>query len=257
MGRKMIIAGNWKMNNTIEESLKLVGAIKEKSGDIFKVEVIVAPPFTTIKQVFDTLGQTSIQVAGQNVFWEESGEFTGEVSGKMLKEAGCKWAIVGHSERRQYFGETDETVGKRLKAALISGLKVIMCVGETLEQREAQKTFDVLDRQVAGGLKGVEKSGLSRIALAYEPVWAIGTGKTATSDQADEAHAHIRRKLAALYDEEAAQAMRILYGGSVKPDNAKELLSRENVDGALVGGASLKARDFTAIISAGIEALEE
>lgn len=257
MGRKMIIAGNWKMNTTVEESLKLVGAIKKENGDTFKVEVIVAPPFTAIKHVFDAVGQTSIQVAGQNVFWEESGAFTGEVSAKMLKDAGCKWAIVGHSERRQYFGETDETVCKRLKAALISGLKVIMCVGETLEQREAQKTFDVLDTQVAGGLKGVEKSELSKIAVAYEPVWAIGTGKTATSDQADEAHAQIRRKLAALYDDEAAQAMRILYGGSVKPDNAKELLSRQNVDGALVGGASLKAGDFAAIISAGIDTLTE
>jgi len=255
MRRKPIIAGNWKMNNTIEESVKLVGAIKKESIDTYKVEVIVAPPFIAIKQVFDALGQTSIQVAGQSLFWEDSGAFTGEVSANMLKEAGCKWVIIGHSERRQYFGETDETVGKRLEAALTVGLKAIVCVGETLEEREAGRAFDVLDTQVAGGLKEVEKNGLSRIAIAYEPVWAIGTGKTATSDQADEAHARIRGKLEALYDKEAAQAMRILYGGSVKPGNARELLSRSNVDGALVGGASLKAGDFTAIIGVGIDLL--
>ncbi|VAX15109.1 Triosephosphate isomerase [hydrothermal vent metagenome] len=257
MGRKPIIAGNWKMNNTIEESLQLAGALKKQGVDAYKVEVIVAPPFTSIKQVFDELEETSIQVAGQNLFWEDSGAFTGEVSARMLKQAGCKWVIIGHSERRQYFGETDVTVGKRLKAALTAGLKAIMCVGETLEEREARRAFDVLDTQVAGGLEGVEKSGLSKIAIAYEPVWAIGTGKTATSDQADEAHARIRGKLEALYGKEEAQAMRILYGGSVKPDNAKELLSRSNVDGALVGGASLKAGDFTAIISAGIGAVAQ
>lgn len=258
MTRKPLIAGNWKMHNTIGQTLDLLESLKKKKCDTHKVEVVVAPPFTAIKAAYDALSDTSIQVAGQDVFWEEQGAFTGEVSPIMLKEAGCKWVIVGHSERRQYFGETDETVNKRLKAATAHGLKVIVCVGETLEQRESGQTFEVLEKQVKGAMSGVEAKALvvGTVVIAYEPVWAIGTGKTASSDQADEAHGRIRGALDELYGKKAAQAARILYGGSVKPDNAGELLSRENVDGALVGGASLKASDFAGIIMAGVAAAE-
>lgn len=250
MTRKIMIAGNWKMNNTVEQSLSLINELKEKVKETHKVDIVVAPPFTAIKTLYDALDQSSVQVAGQDVFWEESGAYTGQISPMMLKEAGCKWVIIGHSERRQYFGETDETVNRKVKAALTSGgLKAIICVGETDEEREAGKTFDILDWQVAGALAGLTASDLDKVVLAYEPVWAIGTGKTATPAQADEAHAHIRGKVKSLYDEKTSEKMRILYGGSMKPANAKELIACENIDGGLIGGASLKASDFFAIIS--------
>ncbi|MBI4829581.1 MAG: triose-phosphate isomerase [Nitrospinae bacterium] len=253
MSRKLVIAGNWKMNNTIDQTRELIHAIKKRGCLTHKVDIVVAPPFTALRAAAKAAGDTSIQVAAQNVFWEESGAYTGEVSPIMIKEAGAKWVIVGHSERRQYFGETDETVNRRLKAALAVDLKVIVCVGEMLEEREAGQTFAVLDRQTTGAFTGVGAADLEQVVIAYEPVWAIGTGKTATADQADEAHAHIRARVAALYTPEAAAAMRILYGGSVKPPNAKELIGREHVDGALIGGASLKAADFCAVITAGLE----
>ncbi len=256
MTRKLLIAGNWKMNNTIEESVELVTGIIGHEHEEHKVDIVVAPPYIAIAPVCRALADSFLQVSAQNVYWEQSGAYTGEVSAGMIKEAGCKWVIVGHSERRQLFGETDETVNKRTIAALSAGLKVIVCVGETLEQREANETFDVLDRQVEGALKDVSKKDCSNLVIAYEPVWAIGTGKTATSDQADEAHARIRGKVKLLYTETIANATRILYGGSVKPGNAEELLGREHVDGALVGGASLKADDFNAIINAGMLALD-
>lgn len=254
MARRFFVAGNWKMNNTIEQSVSLVKALNKDLRDMHKVDIMVAPPFTAIKPVYDALSNSSIQVGGQNVFWEESGAYTGEVSPIMLKEAGCKWVIVGHSERRQYFGETDETVNRRMKAALATSLKVIACVGETLAERENGVTFDVLDRQVTGALAGLTKEDMEKVVMAYEPVWAIGTGRNATPEQADEAHARIRGKIEALYGQKTSDAVRILYGGSVKASNALELFRRENVDGGLIGGASLKAPEFAAIIRSAAEA---
>jgi len=253
MSRRLMVAGNWKMNNNIEQALKLAETVKRECGGVHKVDVVLAPPFTAIKSVFDAVSDSSIQVAGQNVFWEDSGAFTGEVSAPMLKEAGCRLVIIGHSERRQFFGETDETVNKKIKASLKNGLKAIVCVGETLDEREKGLAFAVLDRQVEGAFSGIAETELEKIVIAYEPVWAIGTGKTATGQQADEAHAHIRKKVEALYGPQAAGAMRILYGGSVKPSNAKELFGMANIDGGLIGGASLKAADFAPIIHAAVE----
>jgi triosephosphate isomerase len=254
MARRFFVAGNWKMNNTIEQSVSLVTSLQKDMRDIHKVDIMVAPPFTAIKSVYDALSSSSIQVGAQDAFWEESGAYTGEVSPMMLKDAGCKWVIIGHSERRQSFGETDETVNRKIKAALAAGLKAIACVGETLEEREAGKAFDVLDRQVAGALAGLNKGDMDKIVIAYEPVWAIGTGRTASPEQADEAHAKIRAKVSELYGKKASEAMRILYGGSMKPANALELLRCENVDGGLIGGASLKTAEFSAIIRAAVDA---
>jgi triosephosphate isomerase len=254
MTRRFFVAGNWKMNNTIEQSVSLVKSLQKDLRDIHKVDIMVAPPFTAIKSVYDALSSSSIQVGAQDVFWEESGAYTGEVSPMMLKDAGCKWALVGHSERRHSFGETDETVNRKMKSALAAGLKVIACVGETLEEREAGKEFDVLDQQVAGALAGLSKEDMDKVVIAYEPVWAIGTGRNATPQQADEAHAKIRAKVGGLYGKKAPLTLRILYGGSMKPANALELLKCENVDGGLIGGASLKTAEFAAIIRAAVEA---
>ncbi len=241
------------MFNTVGQALDLVNALKEKIRDVHKVEIVIAPPFTAIKSIYDSLGDVSVQLAGQDVFWEESGAYTGQISPMMLKEAGCKWVIVGHSERRQLFGETDETVNKKIKAAiLIGGLKPIMCVGETLEERESGSTWDVLDRQIEQGLTGLTADQMEKIVMAYEPVWAIGTGKTAAPEQAEEAHGKIRERIAVLFDDTIAQKTRILYGGSVKPGNAGELFRQTNIDGGLIGGASLKSADFVGIISAGV-----
>ncbi len=252
--RKLMVAGNWKLNMTIGDALLLAGEVARVSGDNHKVDMVLAPPFTAIKPVSDSLDNSLVKVAGQNVFWEESGAFTGEISPGMLKDAGARWVIIGHSERRQYFGETDERVNKKIKAALHAGLKVIACVGETLEEREAGKTFDVLDIQVEGALKGINAHELEKLVIAYEPVWAIGTGKSATPVEADDAHKYIREKVSRLYDAEKGGAMRVLYGGSVKPGNALELFQMENIDGGLIGGASLKGDDFNAIIDAGTKA---
>ncbi|MBF0290921.1 MAG: triose-phosphate isomerase [Nitrospinae bacterium] len=254
MARRFFVAGNWKMNNTIEQSVNLVNSLQKEMRDMHKVDIMVAPPFTAIKSVYDALSSSSIQVGAQDVFWEESGAYTGEVSPMMLKDAGCKWAIIGHSERRQYFGETDDTVNRKMKAALAAGLKAIVCVGETLEERDAGKAFDVLDRQVAGALAGLGKEDMDKIVIAYEPVWAIGTGRNATPQQADEAHAKIRARVGELFGSKTPETMRVLYGGSMKPANALELLKCENVDGGLIGGASLKTAEFAAIIRAAIEA---
>lgn len=254
MTRRFFVAGNWKMNNTIEQSVSLVNSLQKETRDIHKVDIMVAPPFTAIKSVYDALSNSSIQVGAQDVFWEESGAYTGEVSPMMLKDAGCKWVIIGHSERRQSFGETDDTVNRKIKAALAAGLKVIACVGETLGEREAGKAFDVLDRQVTGALAGLGKEDMDKAVIAYEPVWAIGTGRNATPQQADEAHLKIRDKVSALFGQKASEALRIVYGGSMKPANALELLKRENVDGGLIGGASLKTAEFAAIIRAAVEA---
>jgi triosephosphate isomerase (TIM) len=251
MTRRPIVAGNWKMNKTVGEALDLVRELRPLVANVRgKVEVVVAPPFTALHAVHRALEDSNIGLAGQNCHWEAAGAFTGEVSAPMLKEVGCRHVIVGHSERRQYFGETDETVNRRAHAAIKVGLVPIICIGETLQEREANDTFRVVARQLRGALARLTDHDLAHSVLAYEPVWAIGTGKNATAEQAQEVHGFIREQLVELYGRPAADATRIQYGGSVKPDNAAELLGRPDVDGALVGGASLKAADFAAIVSA-------
>ncbi len=248
MARTKFVCGNWKMHKTVAESVALVKELAAGMGEAAgRVQVAVAPPFTALHAVGQALRGTAVEVSGQDVFWELQGAFTGEVSAPMLVEAGCRHGIVGHSERRQFFGETDETVRKKTAALLQAGLAPIVCVGETLAEREAGRTMAVVDRQVRQGLAGLSAEQLGKITVAYEPVWAIGTGKTATTAQAQEVHAAIRKVLRELGGA-VADAMRIQYGGSVKPDNARELMSQPDVDGALVGGASLKAPDFLAIV---------
>ncbi len=251
MARRILIAGNWKMNKTSREGAALVGEILAglPSGNL--PEIVVCPPYLTIPAVVDAARGSAVEVGAENVHWAESGAFTGEVSTAMLLDAGVTHVLVGHSERRQYFGETDETVNSRVKAALAAGLVVIACVGETLAEREAGETAAVIDRQVRKALEGVEST--EKVVIAYEPVWAIGTGKTATPDMAQEVHAQIRAILRDLYGD-AADGVRILYGGSMKPANAPELLAKPDIDGGLIGGASLKAPDFLALVKAGAEA---
>jgi len=246
--RKPVIAGNWKMNKTIKEAIELVNNLKRELVDIQGAEVIVCPAYTALSDISDLLVDSNISLGAQNVYWEASGAFTGEVSPAMLKNAGCKYVIIGHSERRKYFNESDETVNKRIKAAQGPGLIPIFCVGETLEEREAGKTIDVVKRQLAGGLEGLEKDALLNLIIAYEPVWAIGTGKTATSRQAQEVHSFIRSWLVENCSEEVTESLRILYGGSVKPANIKELMQQDDIDGALVGGASLDSSSFVEIV---------
>lgn len=248
--RKTIIAGNWKMYKTISEAIELANGLKRAFYDFDPqaLDIVICPPFTALSEVAGVITDSPIQLGAQDTFWEEEGAYTGEVSPLMLKDAGAKFVIIGHSERRQYFGEINETVNKKVKAALKYGLKPVMCIGETLKEREAGKTFDILKDHVQNGLLGIEEKDALSITLAYEPVWAIGTGKTATAEQAQEAHHYIRGLLAKLYNDESAQAIRIEYGGSVKPENTVELISQPDVDGALVGGASLKIDSFSQII---------
>lgn len=249
--RKVIIAGNWKMHKTGPETSGFVQALASRLGIGFDAcEVVVAPPFTAISAAVQAADGTSIRVAAQNLHWEERGAFTGEVSANMIKDAGCSHVIVGHSERRQYFGETDETVNKKILSALNRGLVPIFCLGETLEEREAGKTFELISIQLRSGLLNVAPEDPKRIVLAYEPVWAIGTGVTATPDQAQEVHAYLREELAGVLSVDIADRVRILYGGSVKPSNARALVGCEDIDGALVGGASLEVADFFGIIEA-------
>jgi triosephosphate isomerase len=248
MKRKPFIAGNWKMNKTVLESIDLVKQLKTDLSRVEGVEVAVAPPFTALYAVRKELEGSPIQLAAQNLFWEEKGAFTGEIAPIMLKEVGCHYVILGHSERRQFFGETDETVNRKTRATLKQGLKVIFCIGETLKEREEGKTFAVIERQVTGGLKDISKEEMRSVVVAYEPVWAIGTGKTASPEQAEEVHRFIRKKLEELYSREIAEGVRIQYGGSVTPENVKGLMGQENIDGALVGGASLKSETFSKIV---------
>ena len=236
------------MNKTVEEALFLVRELKGSLKEVKEVEVAVAPPFTALYPISQELKGSSIHLASQNLFWEEKGAFTGEISAGMLKECGCHYAIIGHSERRQYFSETDDTVNRRIKAAFNHGLKVIFCIGETLQEREGKKTFSVVERQLEGGFKGIGEKEMEQIVLAYEPVWAIGTGKTATPEQAEEVHRFIRQKLERLYSKRVSESVRIQYGGSVTPENIKGLMDQEDIDGALVGGASLKAESFARIV---------
>jgi len=247
MGRMPFIAGNWKMNKTVGEALDLVRQLKASLSNIEGLEVAVAPPFTSLHPVSQELRGSFIKLAAQNVFYEEKGAFTGEVSPLMLKEIGCKYVIIGHSERRHFFGESDETVNRKIKATLKQALKPILCVGETLKEREEGKTFSVIERQIEGALRDNEE-GLEGIVIAYEPVWAIGTGKTATPDQAEEVHRFIRKHLERLFSRELAENIRIQYGGSVTPENIKGLMEKENIDGALVGGASLNSDTFSRIV---------
>jgi len=248
MARKKIIAGNWKMYKTVAEGKALVAELKLKLQGITDVEIVVCPPFTTLSVAVQELHGTNIQVGSQNVHWEFQGAFTGEISAPMLREMAVTHAIIGHSERRQYFGETDETVNKRLKAALGGGLIPIVCVGETLAERDGGKMETVVEYQIHAGLAGLTPEQMAATVIAYEPVWAIGTGRTATPAQAQEVHAFIRKLLAQRFGGVAA-AVRLLYGGSVKPENARQLMSEADIDGALVGGASLKAADFAAIVA--------
>ena len=248
MGRLPFMAGNWKMNKTTGEAIDLVRGLKAAISGVKGVEVAVAPPFTALYAVCKELEGSSIRLAAQNLYWEEKGAFTGEVSPPMLKEVGCHYVIIGHSERRQFFGETDETVNRRIKAALAQGLKVIFCIGEILKEREGGKTFSVIERQVEDGLKNLSDKEMKNIVIAYEPVWAIGTGKTATPGQAEEVHRFIRGKIEKLFSREVSEEIRIQYGGSVTPENIKGLMEQANIDGALVGGASLKAESFSKIV---------
>lgn len=243
--RKLLIAGNWKMNKSPSEAKKLSEDLKSqvKAGN---AEVAVCPPYLSIPAVTEILSGSGIAVGGQDLHWEDDGAFTGKISASMLKDIGCEYVIIGHSEQRQYFHETDETVNKKTAKAVSAGLKPIICIGETLEERESGKTMDVVDTQLKGGLAGLTLD--SSAVIAYEPVWAIGTGKTATPEQAQEVHAHIRNRLKELTG--AADEIRILYGGSMKPDNAEELLAKPDIDGGLIGGASLKADAFQGIIAA-------
>jgi triosephosphate isomerase len=245
--RRPLIAGNWKMHKTIEEAVETVQNLVEHTARS-DVEIMVAPPFTALAPVAETLKNTGIALGAQNIFWKDEGAYTGEISGPMLISAGCRYVIIGHSERRQYFGETDETVNKRLHAALRHGLIPVVCVGETEDERDAEKTFSVLDKQVGDGLKDFVADDLEHLVLAYEPVWAIGTGKTATREQAQEAHAFLRSLIGKNFSKGLAESLRILYGGSVKPGNAAELMAMPNLDGALVGGASLEAKTFSEIV---------
>ena len=247
--RKYIIAGNWKMNQNQTEAKALIAQLKPLV-DKAKCEVICCVPYTSIAAACEAASGSNIKIGAQNCHWAASGAFTGEISADMLKEMGVGYVVIGHSERRQYFGETDQTVNARTRAALDAGLKVILCVGELLEQREAGITQEICSLQTKIALAGISREELSRVIIAYEPVWAIGTGKTATSAQADEACGCIRDVIAKLYDKSAADAIVIQYGGSMNAGNAAELLAMPNVDGGLIGGASLKAEDFAVIVGA-------
>jgi len=247
--RKIIIAGNWKMNLKEKETVELLTSLKTALIDVVAVDVVVCPVSLNLSVAHDVVLDTNIGLGAQNLYWEDSGAFTGEISAPMLKDIGAQYVIIGHSERRQYFGETNETVNKKIKAALKHELSPIVCVGEVLEEREGGKTFEVIQKQCEGSLAGLTSEEMGKIILAYEPVWAIGTGKTATPEQAQEVHKFIRGLLVKMHNEELASAVRIQYGGSVKPDNTTELMSQPDIDGALVGGASLKSEPFVAIVN--------
>jgi len=248
--RKPIIAGNWKMNMTVAGALELIAGLKQALPEPGAAEVVICPTFTALDAAGKAVKGTHIDLGAQNMHWEASGAYTGEIAVDMLKELGCNYVILGHSERRQYFGETDEGVNKKAKAALAAGLHPIICVGETLEQREAGETERIVSEQVRGSLADLGQDGWVSTIIAYEPVWAIGTGLTASPEQAQAVHAFIREILTDMADESVAEAVRIQYGGSMKPGNAAELLGQQDIDGGLIGGAALKADSFAAIIQA-------
>ena len=248
MSRKPIIVGNWKLNKTVAEAVELATAIKNVLGGLGHVDAGVAPTFAALSEVAKRIEGSRLILAAQDCYHEDSGAFTGELSPPLLKDVGCTHVIIGHSERRQYFGETDESVNRKVHAALRHGMIPIMCIGEQLSEREAGRTFEVVERQLVGGLRDVPANQTRGIVIAYEPVWAIGTGKVATTAQAQEVHGFLRQKLGELYDSAVAEVVRIQYGGSVKPDNVSGLMAQPDIDGALVGGASLKADSFVAIL---------
>jgi triosephosphate isomerase len=246
--RKKFIAGNWKLNKNVAEALAFAKDLKARVAGVSNVQMAIAPVFTALYAVAQELKGSNIEVAAQDCYWEAEGAFTGEVSVPLLKEAGATQVIIAHSERRQFFGETNETANKKVKATLAGGLGAILCVGETLAEREGDKTFAVVENHVQGGLVGLSPEAMKNVVIAYEPVWAIGTGKTASPAQAQEVHAFIRGLLVKLFNAEVAAATRIQYGGSVKPDNVAELMGMPDIDGALVGGASLKADSFEKLV---------
>ena len=248
MARTPIIAGNWKMYKTVKESVGFVKQLQETLKDVKTCEILVCPTALSVTEVVDALRFSNIQVGCQDAHWENEGAYTGNISPAMFKEAGVRYIILGHSERRQYDNDTDKRINAKLKNVLRNGLKAIVCVGETLAEREAAKTEKVVEAQVNGCFEGIGLADLASIVIAYEPVWAIGTGKTATPEQANEVHAFIRKLIAQKYNQEAAEKIRIQYGGSVKPENIKQLMAQPDIDGALVGGASLKVDSFTAIV---------
>ena len=247
--RTPFVCANWKMHKTVDETVKYVKELRGLVKDLSGVEVVVAPPFTCIHAAAEAARSSNVILAAQDLHWEREGAFTGEVSGPMIREAGAEFVIVGHSERRTLFGETDAIVNRKLAAAFAAGLCPIACIGETLDQRERQETFDVLDRQIKVGFDGLTGEQLKQIVIAYEPVWAIGTGRNATPAQAAEAHGHIRTRLRQWFGPDAAELCHVIYGGSVKPDNIRDLAAQPDVDGALVGGASLDVRQFLAILN--------
>jgi triosephosphate isomerase len=242
------MAGNWKMYKTVPEAVELVNGLAKNLADVKDREALVCVPFTDLQAVAQALKNSNIAYGAQNMHWENKGAFTGEISPAMLKDAGCKYVIVGHSERRQYFRETDEIVNKKMKSAFSAGIVPIVCIGETLQEREKNITFQVIEKQVKNGLEGLTPDQAKTVVIAYEPVWAIGTGKTATPQQAEEVHSSIRKLYGQLYGVDAAEAVRILYGGSMKPDNVSELMKQPDIDGGLVGGASLEVESFTKIV---------
>jgi triosephosphate isomerase len=247
--RHPFIAGNWKMFKTVHDTVVYVKEFRSLVKDIEDVEIVIAPPFTAVHAAAEAARNSNIGVAAQNLHWERDGAFTGEVSGPIVKEAGADYVIIGHSERRTLFGETDQSVNRKIGAAIAAGLVPIVCIGETLAEREAGETLSVLDRQIKAGFDGITGEQVGALVIAYEPVWAIGTGRTATAAQAQEAHAHIRQRLRQWFGAPAADECHVIYGGSVKPDNTKDLISQPDVDGALVGGASLDIKSFFEIVS--------
>ena len=249
MSRKLIIAGNWKMNHTGAATRTAIRQLAEKTAAIETIDIVICPPFTSLATAVSETSDTSIAVGAQNVHWEKSGAYTGEVSAEMLTEIPVRYVIVGHSERRQYFAETDETVNKRLRAALGAGLLPIVCVGETLEERQAGNTDAVVSKQIAGSLANLTATDIESVVIAYEPVWAIGTGVTATPEQAQEVHGQIRQILRDRFDAATGESIRIQYGGSAKVNNVAELMSKPDIDGALVGGASLEPDDFSQLLA--------
>ena len=246
--RKPLVAGNWKLNKSIKEAVQLVTLLKRQVHETAQVDVVVCPVFTALSDVAEVLMDSPIKLGAQDLFWEEKGAFTGEVSASLIKDAGASYVIIGHSERRQFFHETDETVNKKTKAALKAGLTPIVCVGELLAERESGKTFQVIEKQLKGSLAGLSKDEIARVIIAYEPVWAIGTGKVASPEQAQEVHTFVRREVSGVFGQDIAQNIRILYGGSVKADNISQLMTQPDIDGSLVGGASLEADAFAAIV---------
>lgn len=255
--KKPFIAGNWKMYKTIPEAVDLAKAIRVQFGLLTDAEVVVIPPFTALTEVRKAIEASSVRLGAQNLFWEKEGAFTGEVSAAMLKSAGCDYVVIGHSERRQYFAETNETVNKKIKSALVHGLIPIVCIGECLEERQKGKIIEKVNTQIDSGLDGFGRDEMERIIIAYEPIWAIGTGITATPSQAEEVHCFIREKLEKKYGKDAASCAIILYGGSVKPANTLSLIKEKNINGALVGGASLEAESFIQIVKEAIKAYKE